>query len=126
MRHVISGSAGMTLEPGPKPKVVPPPALDAEQTDLKAIADHLCRPARCGLFLSAPVIERIARATGVPRGFGDRRRILTELLRTAGRYEQLPAVLDQLGAVIADHTTSADPRVEATSRWLSEARSALV
>jgi hypothetical protein len=123
---VADALEGLRLPSGPTPDVVPPPPLDAEKTDLRAIADHLCRPARCGLFLSAAVIERIGRRTGVPRGFGDRRRILGELLRTAGRYEQLPEVLGLLLDVVGDHATSGDPRVEATSRWLSEVRSALL
>ncbi len=112
--------------PSPVPVVGPPPPDPAApETDLRAIAHHLCSAARCGVFLSAPVIERIGREAGVPRGFGPRRRILEELLRAAGRYDRLDAVLGGLAAVVDRHA-SADPRAAATGRWLSRLRSALL
>ena len=114
---VADALEGLPLPPGPAPVVVEPPDPEAPETDLRAIADHLCRPHRCGVFLSAPVIEGVAREAGVPRGFGDRRRILVELLRNAARFQKSEVVFHALGA-LAKARGQADPRAERTARWL--------
>lgn len=121
---VADALAGLRLPDGPEPELVEPPDPEAEGTDLRAIADHLCRPARCGIFLSAPVIERIARNAGVPRGFGDRRRILAELLRNASRFDTLDAVFEALAALAERHGRT-DPRAARTAQWLFSLQSRL-
>ncbi len=108
--------------PAPRPELPPPPDPAAPETDVRAIVEHLLRPSRCGAFLSAPVIARVARSVEVPRGFGDRRRMLTELLRSAGRYGRLPEVLDALRETIEAH----GPRAAPTAAWLSALRAALM
>jgi hypothetical protein len=106
-----------------------PPALDDPKTDLRAMAEFLCQTNASGVFLSSPVIERIARAADVPRGFGDRRLILNELLRTSARYDRSAHVFEALAQVVQGHLETADriwrPRLEATDAWLEAARSAL-
>jgi len=80
-----------------------PPDLSDPSTSLSDLVDWLCTPARCGLFLSSPVLERIGRQAGVPRGFGSRRRLLMNLLKSAARYEQTEMVLSALAAVVERH-----------------------
>ena len=130
--HAVADAlAARTLPPPlPLPPAPPPPDPVASETGVQDLADHLCRPIRCGLFLSSPVIERLARSLDLPRGFGDRRRILTELLRAAGRYDHLDAVFDTLGATADRHhaalaDTSWGSRLSATSLWLKALRGAL-
>ncbi len=79
------------------------PDLAAAATDLGELADWLCTPIRSGLFLSTPVLERIARDLGVPRGFGSRRRLLTNLLRSSARFGQAGSVVRALQEIVERH-----------------------
>ena len=92
-------SAELVYQPlkGPVPELLEP------ATALSDLVDWLCTPARCGLFLSAAVLERIARERGVPRGFGSRRRLLTNLLESAARYRNTAEVISSLQAVVERH-----------------------
>ncbi len=74
-----------------------PPALLADSsTSLKDIVNCLTTPLHSGLFLSRHLIEQLGRAHRIPRGFGSRQQMLTNLLRTAAQYERLPALLQSL------------------------------
>lgn len=99
------------------------PVLDDAETDLRALVDHLVTPLRCGVFFSRPLLERVARDAGVPRGFGPRARILRQLLMGASRYEELPRVLLILEAVARRHAAALggawQARAEATSELLA-------
>lgn len=75
--------------------------LDDAETGLGEIAATLATPASSGLCLSREDLTRLGRGARVPRGFGDRGLILEQLLRTAARYEALPAVIDGLDAFAA-------------------------
>lgn len=90
----------------------PPPLLNNEKTGLKEIAGYLTTPPYSGLFLSRDDIARLGRTQNIPRGFGDRTQILTNLLRGAAQFDTLPALLDGMQAVIATwqkaFTSSAD------------------
>jgi TorA maturation chaperone TorD len=77
------------------------PPLAGETSGLKDIARYLVTPPYCGLFLSRSAISDIARAHSLPRGFGDRAQLLTNLLRTAGQYDQAAAVTAYLTALWA-------------------------
>jgi len=80
-----------------------PPDLFAATTDLRELARWLCTPAQSGLFLSTPVLERIGRDVGVPRGFGSRPRLLTNLLRSGARFGQAASVVGALQEIVERH-----------------------
>ena len=73
-----------------------PDILAEEKTGLKDIARFLITPAYSGTYLSREIIERTAKDQNLPRGFGDRATMLTNLFRNAAEYDQLPSVLDDL------------------------------
>jgi len=79
------------------------PDLTDLSTSLRDLVDWLCTPARSGLFISSPVLEHIARQAGVPRGFGSRRRIMTQLLEAAARYDKTALVFSALQEVVECH-----------------------
>jgi hypothetical protein len=76
-----------------------PLALDDEKTGLWEIAGHLLLPAHSGMFLSREAISQMGRQHGVPRGFGDRRTMLVNLMESAAGYGQLEAVAASLIAI---------------------------
>jgi TorA maturation chaperone TorD len=77
--------------------------LDDEHTGLAEIARYLSTPARAGLFLSRDDVARIGRRTRVPRGFGERSLLVTNLLRSAAHLGTLPAVLEELVLLVDEH-----------------------
>ncbi len=85
------------LEPAPGFELAPL-ALDPEdeETDLRAVATALVTPARSGLVLTRADLERLGRETSVPRGFGERAQVATNLLRSAARFEVFDRVLESL------------------------------
>ena len=85
-----------------------PPAPDLAANDeagLRDIADNLLAPPVSGLYLSRADIDRLGRRFDLPRGFGERRQLLVNLLRAAGTYEQFPALCTEIAALAAgdDH-----------------------
>ena len=76
-----------------------PPPMAAPESSLKDIAAWLTTPPYSGLFLSREVISNIARGHHIPRGFGDRAQLLTNLLRTAGQYDAARAIIDDLSLI---------------------------
>ena len=78
-----------------------PEILEDEGTGLKEIADLLLTPVYSGIYLSRDDIGRLARRQAIPRGFGDRRQLLSNLLRSAADYDALGEVIDSLQAVAA-------------------------
>lgn len=79
--------------------------LDDEKTGLRGVAEFLLTPALSGTFLTRADIGRLGRRHEVPRGFGDRATMLTNLLRSAVDLGQLPALLGSL-----DHLLGARAR----------------
>ncbi len=74
------------------------PDLAGEESGLKEIARALTTPPYSGLFLSRDAISALARRHDLPRGFGDRAQLLTNLLRTAGQYNHAAAIISDLSA----------------------------
>ena len=74
----------------------PPALLDDAQTGLKDIAAYLTTPAWCGFYLSRADLARLGRAEHLPRGFGARAQMLTNLLRAAADFDRLDLLLTQL------------------------------
>lgn len=79
------------------------PNLRDLSTSIRDLVDWLCTPARSGLFISSAVLERIARDIAVPRGFGSRRRVMTQLLEGASRYGETNLALSALQEVVECH-----------------------
>jgi TorA maturation chaperone TorD len=78
------------------------PEITAEDSGLKDIARGLTTPPYSGLFLSRDAISALARRHEIPRGFGDRAQMLTNLLRTAGQYDLASDVFLDLAAVCVE------------------------
>ncbi|MBC8422755.1 hypothetical protein H8E07_01410 [bacterium] len=79
------------------------PDLGDPSVGVNELVDWLCTPVRCGMFLSSPVLERLGRELNVPRGFGSRRRLLTNLLRAGAQYGRADRVVDGLRGVVERH-----------------------
>ena len=92
------GPSAEALPPTP-PLPVPPALLDDAKTGLKDIADYLTTPAWSGLYLSRTDIARLGRAEHLPRGFGARTQMLTNLLRAAADFDRLDPLLTQVDAL---------------------------
>ncbi|RMF64606.1 MAG: hypothetical protein D6746_01425 [Bacteroidetes bacterium] len=103
----------------------PPPLLDDPATGLHDIAGYLATPPWSGLFLSRDAIGTLARALDLPRGFGDRRRMLANLLQTAAAYDRLTdltgLLTEHLAAWKTHFTTLHEPDLPALTaacqRW---------
>lgn len=79
-----------------------PDIIHNEQTGLKQIAGFLSTPPHSGLYLSGEMIAILAKRQQLPRGFGSRRQMLSNLLHTAAQYDLIPELLEDLTA----HTVS--------------------
>ena len=81
------------------PPLPQPPQIGDQESSLKDIAHVLTTPPYCGLFLSREAISALARRHELPRGFGDREQMLTNLLRAAGQYDAVTAVFHDLAGI---------------------------
>ena len=106
--------------------------LQDPKTGLREIADYLVVPASSGFYLSRDDIRGLSRRGKLPSGFGDRRLMLTNLMRSAAAYDEfdaLIAALDDLAQtwqVMYDELAAAIPAVaEQWRRRLSDTRTLL-
>jgi TorA maturation chaperone TorD len=76
--------------------------LGQEKTGLRDIADYLLTTAYTGFYLSQEDIKKIGNRFRIPRGFGKRSQVLTNLLRTAVDYDSLDGILEALHEFAAD------------------------
>lgn len=60
--------------------------------------EDLLTPARSGVYLSRPTIQRLSDEAGVPCGFGSRRRMLQTLVASAASHERTEALDQALAA----------------------------
>lgn len=58
-----------------------------DETSVHEIVDFLLKPARSGLWFSSEKIAKLGREFELPRGFGERKTILLNLIKAAGKYE---------------------------------------
>jgi TorA maturation chaperone TorD len=93
-RAALSGPPAGTITP--QPDAPPADLLDDASTGLKDIARVLMTPVWSGLVLSRDSITRLGRSEQLPRGFGDRTQMLTNLLRSATEYDGLKPLLKRL------------------------------
>lgn len=80
----------------------PPMLLQNEKTSLKDISQYLTTPVYCGIYLGREEVAQLARQLELPRGFGSRSQMLSNLMKTAVQYEQLPAVISKIQELLAD------------------------
>ncbi|MCB0120784.1 MAG: molecular chaperone TorD family protein, partial [Caldilineaceae bacterium] len=71
----------------------PPTLVTDPQTSLRDIAGFLTTPAYSGLYLSRYQINHLGRQLRLPRGFGSREQMMSNLLRTAAQYDAVPALV---------------------------------
>ena len=76
-----------------------PDLLSDPDTRLADLATTLTIPSLAGGMLSRAALAGIGRSAEVPKGFGSRALMLTNLMRSAAEYERLPEVLAGLGVV---------------------------
>jgi hypothetical protein len=101
---------------------LPPAALDLDDTStgLREITGWLCTPSRCGLLVTGEDVARLGRGLGVPRGFGDRRLLLGNLLRGAGQFGQTEALVEGLRQLVdcARDALDEGPAAEFSGPWV--------
>lgn len=98
-----------------------PPLLEDRATTLQEIAQWLLCPPYSGLFLSRDDLGRLARRHQLPRGFGDRALLLTNLLRSAIKYDCFEALITDLHALIRAEEQAYErfaDEMPASSPWL--------
>lgn len=79
-----------------------PDIFQNDQTNLKQIAGFLITAPHSGLYLSRSTISNLARNRELPRGFGSRQQMLSNLFNTAAQYDLIPDLLQDL----AEHAGS--------------------
>lgn len=100
LEHRPALGADLLTPPSPFSLPTLPALLDDDSTGLKEIAAYLLTPAYSGIYLSRDDIARLGRGRRLPRGFGERKQMLANLLRSAVEYEHLPDILADLSALV--------------------------
>jgi TorA maturation chaperone TorD len=99
--ELVSDHRATMQNPAPQwhlPEV--PDPLSNPQTRLADLAQHLTTPSLAGGVLSRSALALVGRSTAVPKGFGSRALMLTNLMRTAAELGELPQVLKGISAVV--------------------------
>lgn len=73
--------------------------MQDEKTSIQDISNFLITPSLCGVFISKPMISKIAQTLNIPIGFGDRSLLINDLFREAINYE----VMDQLISILESY-----------------------
>jgi TorA maturation chaperone TorD len=84
------------------PPIPPDSLLDDPETRLKDIAGYLLTPAYAGIFLSRDRITALGRQVSLPRGFGDRAQILSNLFHAGADYGVLEGTFGLLREEVRD------------------------
>lgn len=78
--------------------VLPPGWSLSEQDGLPALVKQLLSPVLCGALLTHEDLRQLARDLRLPKGFGERRLVLTNLFRAASDFDKSDALLSSLAA----------------------------
>jgi len=85
--------------------------LDDESLGVREIAAALAVAARVGALVGRDDVARVGRSQRVPRGFGERRTLIHNLLRTSVSLGSMPEVIDGLRSMLRDRRDAlSDPR----------------
>lgn len=99
--------AGLTNESGDGFSLPEPPdILSDENTGLKEIVTHFLTPVYSGFYIGRDDISRLARRRSLPRGFGSRRQMLQNLLRSAANYDEMESIFHEIGLLLAQWRTA--------------------
>ncbi len=82
--------------PGAVPMADQIDVLSDEKAGVREIAQHLAVVSQSGIVLTRRRIQDMARSADVPRGFGDRVQMLSNLLRSAGQYDRVEQTLQAI------------------------------
>jgi hypothetical protein len=75
---------------------------EEEIVGLRDLVKHLLPPCQVGLFLSREELARLGQRLKLPPVVGERSRMLESLFRTAGQYELVPALFEQLQLILSE------------------------
>jgi TorA maturation chaperone TorD len=75
--------------------------LENPGTSVRDIAEYLLTPRRSGCWISRADIQALGRGTDVPRGFGSRAQLLSNLLRNAAEYDLADSLLAEMDSLLA-------------------------
>ena len=120
--------AGAVAPPQATPWVLPDEEIPMDRSDagIDDIGSWLATPARVGAWIGHGVIRDLGRETGVPGGFGTRRLVLANQLRTAARLGELRVWTRWLSRFLTERADGYDrsPLAAWGAPWASRARSA--
>jgi len=77
-----------------------PDLMVQEKTSLKDIANYLLTPVYTGFYLSHDDITRLGSAFRLPHGFGSRKQMFSNLLRTAADYDAFGLLISEIEKLI--------------------------
>lgn len=92
---------------------------------LKDVARYLLAPARCGVWLGAEDIQRVADRAELACGFGRRPQMMESLWFSAVDHQRVPDLVEALTGAIEARAIPDDPRVGATLAALRQLASAV-
>lgn len=75
--------------------------MDDDRTGVREIASFLTTPVRCGFYIGRGDLAFLAHDAGMPGGFGGKRLMMENVLRSAALYDGLGPVFDRLDALAA-------------------------
>ncbi len=101
--HLADWPAATPVQPLADGQLPTAPAWEDPQTTLGNIADWLTTPPYAGFYLGRRTIGRLAQTHSLPCGFGGRRLMLLNLLRSAGRYDAIIALWEALLQLAQTH-----------------------
>jgi hypothetical protein len=97
------------LTPVPDADLAAPDAPPTEQElRLRDLVKHFLAPRDTGLYLTREDIAGLAQSLGLPKGVGDRYKMLESLLRQAGEYDLLPDLIKKMAQVVTEQTEVID------------------
>ncbi|MEZ4657333.1 MAG: molecular chaperone TorD family protein [Caldilineaceae bacterium] len=79
---------------------ITPDLLENDKTSLRDIAEFLVTPPYAGIYVSRDAITELGRQQQLPRGFGERKLLLNNLLQAAAQYDLAVTVFHELGNVV--------------------------
>lgn len=115
-----------------EPTLSPPPPLgdlSEDSSKVKEIASYLATPPYSGFYISRHDIALLGREKRLPRGFGSRQQMLSNLLRVASQYDELSALflsvqelLEAWQAAYANIKATQPALAPFTQIWLARTR----
>jgi len=95
-----------TLQCNPPDTPLPPsPALlENDKTGLKEIARVLTTPCYTGMVIGRTEIAHLGQMRRLPRGFGSRTQLMSNLLHTAVSYDTFPTLLQDILTLLESST----------------------